>query len=254
MLNATWGLGEFREPCCHGRRRTLVRRIAFVVLLIGLLVAIGAPAAADCSGPTIEIVRRDVGRGGQLLVIGSAWGDNCYDTGPPPDGEGGLGVPIDAIEIYVVQDGKEWLVATGAADADYSFEALVVVPIALQPGNATVEARWNDRVAYSQDPQFVVSGAAPLMSAEPSVVTFDATTTTTSVASTTIPAATTATDPAAEVTSTSEVSGSVVQGSSSGGQDEARTSSTRTVPLISGLVSAMAAASAVVVVVRRRKN
>lgn len=60
----------------------------------------------------------------------------------------------------------------------------VVVPAELGPGDAIVQARWDDdRVAYSEDPQFVVSDRAPL----PSVVAFEAATTTTTVASTTIP-------------------------------------------------------------------
>lgn len=97
-------------------------RIIFAVLLSGFFTAIGTSAAADCSGPMIEIEQGDVVRGDQLLVIRSAWGENCYDTGTPRAGEGFLGVPIDEIEVYVVQGTNEWLVATGAADDDYSFK------------------------------------------------------------------------------------------------------------------------------------
>lgn len=162
-----------------------MRIIAFASVLLGLLITTGSPAAADCEGPTIEIERREVVRGGQLLVTGYAWGDNCYDTGSSPDGEGVLGLPIGEINVYVIQGTNEFLVASGSADSDYSFDITVVIPPELTPGTAIVQARWADRIAYSEEPQIVVTDAAPLVSSEPSVAAFEPTTTTTTAGSTT---------------------------------------------------------------------
>ncbi|MEP1123065.1 MAG: hypothetical protein ABJH68_04145 [Ilumatobacter sp.] len=157
-----------------------MRILAFVSVVVGLLITTGSPAAADCSGPTIEIEQREVVSGAQLVVTGYAWGDNCYDTGAPPDGEGVLGVPIGGIDVYVVQGTEEFLVATGAADDEYSFDVTIVIPAELTAGTAVVQARWAaNRIAYSENPQIVVTDASPLVADEPTVATFEPATTTT---------------------------------------------------------------------------
>lgn len=142
------------------------------VVCAAVLVVSGGPAAADCMGPTIEIEQSEVARGDELAISGSGWGDNCYDTGAPPAGEGVLGVPINNIRIFLVQGATEWLVATGSADADYQFDVAVVVPPDLQPGVAEVQARHGDVVAYSSDPQFVVVAAPAPTVADTEVVSF----------------------------------------------------------------------------------
>src|SRR5215218_4330045 len=101
-------------------------RLPRVLLPIGLgtaLFALDAPAAgADCSSPTIEYPAGPVDRSQAITVTGSGFGDNCYDTGPPPPGQGALGRPRDGIEIVITQAGDEHLVAQGGADAEYGFE------------------------------------------------------------------------------------------------------------------------------------
>ena len=42
-------------------------------------------AGADCAGPTIDHQGGEVSPGSTVVVEGLWWGDNCYDTGPPPD-------------------------------------------------------------------------------------------------------------------------------------------------------------------------
>jgi hypothetical protein len=184
---AEYGADErLRELLGDLRRQTLMRILAFVSVVFGLLITTGNPAAADCSGPTIEIEQREVVRGAPLAVTGYAWGDNCYDTGAPPDGEGVLGVPIGGIDVYVVQGTEEFLVATGAADDEYSFEVTIVIPAELTAGTAIVQARWAaNRIAYSENPQIVVTDASPLVSDEPTVATFEPVPTTTTADSTT---------------------------------------------------------------------
>lgn len=83
-----------------------------------------------------------------ITVQGYAFGDNCYDTGPPPAGGGVLGVPVPDIQLFVAQGDGEVLVASGAANADYEFSVDIVVPPRLSPGPARVVARWGtDRSA-----------------------------------------------------------------------------------------------------------
>lgn len=98
------------------------------------------PAGADCSGPTIEYDAGPVDRGQEITVTGTAFGDNCYDTGPPPAGEGLLGRPLTDIAVVITQDGVDHVVAEGNADDDYEFQVSVVVPAELAPGEARVQA------------------------------------------------------------------------------------------------------------------
>jgi hypothetical protein len=152
--------------------KTLMRFTAFVSVLLGLALATGSPVSAECVSPTIEIGQREVVRGGQLVVTGYAFGDRCYDVGTPPDGQGQLGLPLEEIGVYVVQGANEILVATGAADSFYKFTVTIVIPLDLVPGVAEVQARWGERVAFSEDPEIVVTEAAPLLPTRPPAVTF----------------------------------------------------------------------------------
>ena len=113
-------------------------------------------------------------RGGLLLVEGVAFGDNCYDTGPPPAGEGVLGKPRSDITVFVVQGGEEHLVAEGAADGEYLFTVEVLLPAELEPGEADVVVRYAEG-AEAYDPDllpFTVSGAEPAEPVGPEVATF----------------------------------------------------------------------------------
>lgn len=142
--------GSGREPPLRfGRRMAMLRRPLVVLLLLASasLALLPSPAAADCLGPTIRRIEPAV-RGEVITVRGYAFGDNCYDTGPPPAGEGVLGVPVPDVELFVAQGDGEVLVARGAANADYEFSVDIVVPPRLSPGPARVVARWGtDRSA-----------------------------------------------------------------------------------------------------------
>jgi hypothetical protein len=130
--------------------------------------------AADCAGPTVQHEVGTFDRGGLLLVEGLAFGDNCYDTGPPPAGEGVLGKPRSDITVFVVQGGEEHLVAEGAADGEYLFTVEVLLPAELEPGEADVVVRYAEDVeAYDPDLlPFTVSAAEPTEPAGPEVATF----------------------------------------------------------------------------------
>ena len=118
-----------------------MKRVAAVVaLLCGLLLLGSAPAGAACLGPSIEYESGPVRRGGTVTVTGSGFGDNCYDTGPPPAGEGYLGKPLTEIEVVLVQSDRQTVVARGAADEGYAFEIDVVVPVGSFPGEARLLA------------------------------------------------------------------------------------------------------------------
>jgi hypothetical protein len=175
-----------------------MRRALLAAALCSVLVVIGRPVAADCGGPTIEITQREVAPGD--VVTG--WGDNCYDANDPPPGEGVLGVPIDGIEIYIVQGDSEWLVANGSADVNYAFEVTVVAPVELTPGEAEVQARLAEGVAYIPDSRFVVIDAPPPSVVDTTVVTFGPTAATT-LEPTTPPPVTVSPDESAATTSTS---------------------------------------------------
>ena len=118
-----------------------MKRVATVVaLLCGLLHLGSAPVGAACLGPSIEYESGAVRRGGTVTVTGSGFGDNCYDTGPPPAGEGYLGKPLTEIEVVLVQSDRQTVVARGAADEGYAFEIDVVVPVGSFPGEARLLA------------------------------------------------------------------------------------------------------------------
>lgn len=121
-----------------------------------------SPAAARCIGPTIRPVGSAV-RGATITVQGTGFGDNCYDTGPPPSGERALGVPLTDIELYVAQGAGEVMVARGSADAVYEFAVDITVPPRLAPGPARLIARWGTDQSVEQP--FAVPADQPV--AEP---------------------------------------------------------------------------------------
>lgn len=147
--------------------------------LIGSALCAATPAAADCSGPSLTFAPQDTSRGEDLVVTGRGWGDNCYDTGPPPAGEGVLGRPVKDIEIVAVQGHREWILANVGAGADYGFEARVVVPHDATSGEAQVIARSAGEPSHTwnADQSLRISNAPAAPSAP---------TTETSVSSTTV--------------------------------------------------------------------
>jgi hypothetical protein len=133
--------------------------VAATIMTVGLVLA--SPVSADCVAPAITYDGGPVTRGSTIRVVGTAWGDNCYDTGPPPEGEGVLGRPLDDIELFVVQGGTETLVATGAARTDYGFVAEIVVPARLAPGPATISARSASTPANEVTIPLTITSAEP---------------------------------------------------------------------------------------------
>lgn len=128
------------------RHRSL---LGLLILALTPLVLLPSPAAAFCVGPTINRIEPAI-RGEVITIEGGGFGDNCYDTGPPPAGEGGLGVPIPDVELFVAQGDTEVQVASGAADAGYEFSVDVRVPPRLSPGPALVVARWGTNQSTEQ--------------------------------------------------------------------------------------------------------
>lgn len=113
-------------------------------------------------------------RGDTVRVTGIGWGDNCYDTGDPPAGEGVLGTPVGHIEIWIVQDEAERLVAVGSADMSYEFAIDVPVPVALEPGPAEIvpRSRVDDMTFVVTTEPVIVSDAAPIESSLETPVRF----------------------------------------------------------------------------------
>ncbi len=151
----------------------MIRRV-ITVLPGGALIA-GSPAAvayADCSGPTATYSPLAVDRGDNVTVTGHSFGASCYDTGPPPAGEGVLGRPLTGIEITFVQGAAEVLVAMGDADADYGFVIDVEVPATFEPGPLGVVVRTPIGVAFDQTATPVEVSDAPVDAADVVVVAF----------------------------------------------------------------------------------
>lgn len=129
------------------KRLLLIGVVAGGVLVVGV-----TPADATCSGPRLEYETGPVVRGETVTVTGAAYGDNCYDTGPPPAGEGVLGDPLEEIEVLIVQDDQRIVVARGAANDDYEFEVEVTVPLILHPGEAEMVVEAEDGIVTSDGP------------------------------------------------------------------------------------------------------
>ena len=127
------------------------RRLGVFAFFVGMMAAglvSAPPASADCPGPSMSFSPQDVDRGGEVTVTGEAWGDNCYDTGPPPNGEGVLGRPATDIEIVLTQGDTEWVLGTVDADNQYGFEKQMVVPADASPGEAQLNARHTGAAPY----------------------------------------------------------------------------------------------------------
>ena len=147
--------------------KTLVVVVASVIGVVGSVVLLCGPAGADCSGPAIRYEAGSVVRGSTVPVEGRWWGDACWDDGRPPPGQGLLGRPITSIEIVVVQEPVEIIVARGTADEDYAFAVDVVVPAELEPGPARLIARWDGgRAAAMTGESLVVTDDPPIAGTE----------------------------------------------------------------------------------------
>lgn len=119
-----------------------VRALAAVVIAVAAMV-VGHPgtASASCVGHILRVPKAELVRGELITIDGIGFGDNCYDTGSPPDGEGTLGRPLPDVTISFVQGATRIDVARGNADAKYELHARVRVPASLDPGPVVVEAR-----------------------------------------------------------------------------------------------------------------
>jgi hypothetical protein len=147
----------------HGRQNgdddegeTMRRMFGVVVLglLAALTMALGAPdAGADCMGPTLRVNPAGGPGGSTVTVTGDYFGTNCYDTGPPPLGQGYLGLPQTGIAItFTDAAGAPTTLATVDAGPQYHFQVEVQIPADAATGAGTFQA------GGSLDVPFEVSG------------------------------------------------------------------------------------------------
>ncbi|MEO6989871.1 MAG: hypothetical protein ABI239_14635 [Aquihabitans sp.] len=138
---------------------------ALMVVLVAVAAVAVSPVKADakCANYMIEHDIGSVERDGTVHVIGTGWGDNCYDTGEIPPGESVLGRPATEVEVLLIQGDVEHLVATGEADEKYGFTVDVPIPDDLKPGPIEVIARAGDSVGY-----VVTTGPLVISDAPPS--------------------------------------------------------------------------------------
>jgi hypothetical protein len=108
------------------------------VVAIGLLALVlggAADAGADCSGPSIRVNPTGGPGGVTVTVTGQAFGNNCYDTGPPPPGEGVLGVPQRGVVLtFTDAAGRTTELTTVDAGQQYGFVTQVTIPDGAAPG------------------------------------------------------------------------------------------------------------------------
>jgi hypothetical protein len=156
-------------------RAPITAGLLALLTLLAVFVSDADPAVADCGPATIDFSPRQVHPGGSLVVVGSAWGDECHDAGRPPPGEGVLGRPVTDVELVVVQGSSEWLVGRASANAEYRFEVTVTVPLGAEPGPAELVARHGGHDAYNADPSFLITGSSPTTTASPDAGTTVAT-------------------------------------------------------------------------------
>jgi hypothetical protein len=117
-----------------------MRRLALAALLVLPVLAVGE-ASANCAGPVIEVQPASGAAGDRMTVTGRFWGTNCYDTGPPPAGEGPLGPPDTGIEItFVDAAGSPTVLGTVDASAEYTIRLATAVPAGAVDGAARIEA------------------------------------------------------------------------------------------------------------------
>jgi len=154
-----------------------MRRIggALIAAIIALLLTSHGVAAAACPQPTAKVRPTRVARGATLTISGQYFGDDCLDTGTVPAGVGKLGDPLNGLVIVIDQADREYVVASGSADADYGFSVDVVVPAGLEPGQATVSIVAGDARMNLATP-LVISASAPIGKGDATVATFGPTT------------------------------------------------------------------------------
>lgn len=118
-----------------------MRRLLAAATLVAASLSVTAPAQASCVGPELTAVPDAESDGESYVVSGAYFGDNCYDTSEPPEGEGTLGNPAQDIDIFLVEPGGDDgpLVANGWADGDYAFS--IVLPASDIEGTVTVLAK-----------------------------------------------------------------------------------------------------------------
>jgi hypothetical protein len=146
-------------------------------MLLGSLalaaVVTGAEAAiADCLGPTVSHDGGDLSHGDQLTVSGIGFGDSCFDTGPPPPGQGSLGMPLHGIEVYLAQEDQLHLVATGNADQDYGWEVPISIPPVLDVGEVEVIVMSGGSEAFQENSDTIWVLSERVEGASTTVVTF----------------------------------------------------------------------------------
>lgn len=129
-------------------------------------------ASASCVAPIVKFKPTKVTRGGTVTITGQYLGDDCLDTGTPPQGVGPLGNPLTGLVIVVDQGSNEFVVATGSADGDYTFHVDVVVPSKLEPGEATLSVVGAGDARLTLSPALVISSAPPVSSPHATEATF----------------------------------------------------------------------------------
>lgn len=118
-----------------------MRLLTAALLAAAVTVVLTGSSAADCVGPTITVRPTSGPAGTSLTIEGTGFGDNCYDTGPPPPGQGVLGNPLTGVEIaFVDAAGTRTVLAVVDADADYRFAVEATVPAGAVPGPASLQA------------------------------------------------------------------------------------------------------------------
>jgi len=172
-----------------------MRHVRLVLLAPGLVLVLCAlgpsPAGASCMGPAIVYESGEVRAGQVITVEGRAWGTECYDYRLPPAGVGGLGEPATGIEIVLSQDGVDEVVARGSAEADYTFVVHVAVPAWLEPGEATVSARYAGGIGFDATDRPLIVLDEPAIEATGGIVVFGPRGEPSATTSTTAPAPTT---------------------------------------------------------------
>jgi hypothetical protein len=139
------------------------------------MVSFTAPPATDqstvanCPVPVVKFRPVRVARGGKITITGTNFGD-CLSSGSVP-APGPLGSPLTGLDISIVQDANEVVVATGSADDNYAFQVEVVVPAGLTPGKATLNVLAGD-ARMTIAPTLVISNASPIGSSDTTVATF----------------------------------------------------------------------------------
>lgn len=143
-----------------------------VAALCAVPVTSDQAAGASCVEPTVTFRPVRIARGSVLTITGQYFGDDCLDTGTIPQGVGPLGEPITGLAIVINQGDREFLVATGSADSDYAFTVDIVIPSALQPGEASLSIIGAGDARLPIAPPLVITNAPPADTAEATVVTF----------------------------------------------------------------------------------